>query len=103
MAPLLKKYRELEQIRFVEQMAARFSPDLLDDYVEAVNAIFDIRATPLLYVMSQYYKVAKKEQEQKVKESEASPNSQYRAILSAQKSKILQDFVKKNPHERVIF
>ena len=50
----MQKYRELEQARFLSAYHSRIHPDLLDPFLAVVDAIFDVRAPPLLTVLSRY-------------------------------------------------
>ena len=47
----LNNYHELEQLRFIEQNAGKFHPEVLDDFLAVLETIFEIRAPPLLYVL----------------------------------------------------
>ena len=52
---IVKNYRELEQTRFIVYSPKNsFHPELLDDWLEVIDAIFEVRLPYLLHVLSQY-------------------------------------------------
>lgn len=57
----LNNYHELEQLRFIEQHAGKFHPEVLDDFLAVLETIFEIRAPPLLHVLRQYVSMTAKE------------------------------------------
>lgn len=60
---ILARYREFEQARFVDSFTGRFNPILLEEFLEVVNAIFDVRSPPLLTVLRSYTDMARRERE----------------------------------------
>lgn len=47
-------YRELEQIRFVDATVNKFNPELLDNFIQVLDDIFDLRLPPLLHVLRHF-------------------------------------------------
>ena len=54
----MQKYRELEQARFVYFVGSHFNPILLDNFLAVIDAIFDVRAPPLMLILSRFEEVA---------------------------------------------
>lgn len=55
--PLMQKYRELEQARFIYYMGGHFNPVLLDDFLSVLDGIFDFRAPYLMLILGRFNEV----------------------------------------------
>ena len=63
---IVKNYRELEQTRFIVYSPKNsFHPELLDDWLEVIDAIFEVRLPYLLHVLSQYESMQAREKQGK--------------------------------------
>ena len=54
MKGIVDKYRELEQIRFIDYSIKTFNPELLDSFLGVIDAVFDVRLPHLLHILRQY-------------------------------------------------
>ena len=59
----VRKYRELEQARFLYEHIDRLHPDLLEEVTAVLDSIFAVRLPPLLTILAQYSQVEDFEQQ----------------------------------------
>ena len=59
----VRKYRELEQARFMYQHIDKLHPDLFEEVTAVLDSIFSVRLPPLLTILAQYSEVEDAEQQ----------------------------------------